>query len=55
MGATNAKDNGGAIYVIRSAEGPRYTEGAKPSQADVRRDVGDLLRAAKIRDVERRP
>jgi len=39
-------ETGDAIYVIRSAEGPRYTEGARPSQADVQRDIGALLRAA---------
>lgn len=52
MSRNNEKVESGAIYVIRSAEGPRYTGGARPSEADVRKDVGELLRAAGVRTVQ---
>lgn len=45
---SNSESRG--IYVIRSAEGPRSEAVARPSEAEVRRDVGNLLRAAGLRN-----
>lgn len=52
MSRNEEKVEHGAVYVVRSVEGPRYTGGIRPTADDVRRDVGNLLRAARVPEIQ---